>query len=172
MDFIDLKTQQARIRLDWRVGPLHTFGPVRFEGSQFDDTFMQRFVDFETGDTLTQSTLARFSRALVDSNYFGQVQVHPDLEVESADHQVPIRVNLVPNARNLYEFGFSYGTHLGLAIIRRHAEHVGSAILMGVEGPNHTYKLPSTMDTQFAKLALLAKSDPAITEATFQPAGP
>ena len=34
--------------------------------------------------------------------------------------------------------------------------------MVGVEGPDHTWKLPSGMDTQFRKLALLAAADSAV----------
>jgi pimeloyl-ACP methyl ester carboxylesterase len=55
--------------------------------------------------------------------------------------------------------GFSYGTHLGTAYIRYFGERVESAVLLGTEGPEQTYKLPWTMDVQFRKLALLAAAD-------------
>ncbi|MDH7447110.1 alpha/beta fold hydrolase [Aquimarina sp. 2201CG14-23] len=55
--------------------------------------------------------------------------------------------------------GFSYGTHLGQAYIRYYDKYVQNAILVGVEGPNHTFKLPLAMDIQFQKIALLAKED-------------
>ncbi|NER12459.1 alpha/beta fold hydrolase [Leptobacterium flavescens] len=59
--------------------------------------------------------------------------------------------------------GFSYGTHLGQAYIKYYGKHVENAVLIGVEGPNHTFKLPSTMDTQFRKIAALAKQDPNVS---------
>jgi pimeloyl-ACP methyl ester carboxylesterase len=58
--------------------------------------------------------------------------------------------------------GFSYGTHLALAVMRRHSAHLGRVVLIGTEGPAHTYKLPSTLDLQLAKLSALAAEDPAI----------
>ncbi len=58
--------------------------------------------------------------------------------------------------------GFSYGTHLGLSYIKEYGEHIENAILIGVEGPNHTMKLPLTMDRQFQKIALLASKDESI----------
>lgn len=58
--------------------------------------------------------------------------------------------------------GFSYGTHLGCAYLREHGEHVANAILVGNEGPSHTYKLPSAAETQWARLSRLAAADPAI----------
>lgn len=59
-------------------------------------------------------------------------------------------------------FGFSYGTHLGQAYLRYFEDKVANAILVGVEGPNHNYKLPLSMDQQFKKIALMAQQDPAI----------
>jgi pimeloyl-ACP methyl ester carboxylesterase len=56
-------------------------------------------------------------------------------------------------------FGFSYGTHLALAVMRAYPSSVERAILVGTEGPNHTRKLPSTLDTQLAKLSLLSGVD-------------
>lgn len=59
--------------------------------------------------------------------------------------------------------GFSYGTHLSIAYLRRFGDRVESAVLLGTEGPDDTMKLPWTMDTQLQRLALLAKLDPALS---------
>lgn len=56
--------------------------------------------------------------------------------------------------------GFSYGTHLGLGVLRRHPDLVERAVLVGVEGPDHTRKLPEPLDTHLRKVALLAAEDP------------
>ena len=58
--------------------------------------------------------------------------------------------------------GFSYGTHLGLAYIRYFGENIENAILVGVEGPDHTFKFPLRLDNQFKKIALMAKEDPGL----------
>ncbi len=58
--------------------------------------------------------------------------------------------------------GFSYGTHLGLATLRRHGGRVERAVLAGVEGPDHNEKWPSVMDIQIQRLALYAREDPTI----------
>jgi pimeloyl-ACP methyl ester carboxylesterase len=55
--------------------------------------------------------------------------------------------------------GFSYGTHLGLAAIRRHRAGLDRVVLAGTEGPDHTWKLPSTYDDQLQRIADLAKAD-------------
>ena len=58
--------------------------------------------------------------------------------------------------------GFSYGTHLGISILRRHGPRLESAILIGTEGPDETYKMPWTMDVQLRKLALIVAADSLI----------
>lgn len=60
--------------------------------------------------------------------------------------------------------GFSYGTHLGQTYIKYFSENVQNAVLAGVEGLNHTFKLPSTMDTQIRKIALLANQDEHVNQ--------
>lgn len=57
-------------------------------------------------------------------------------------------------------WGFSYGTHLGLSVLRRHGRHIERAILIGVEGPDDTYKPPLGMDRAFDRIARLAAADP------------
>jgi len=53
-------------------------------------------------------------------------------------------------------WGASYGSHLALATIRRHGERVERAILEGVEGPDHTLKLPSVQQAQLERVAAMA----------------
>lgn len=38
--------------------------------------------------------------------------------------------------------GISYGTHLGLSFMRRHPDKLDRIVLAGVEGPDHTLKMP------------------------------
>ena len=58
--------------------------------------------------------------------------------------------------------GFSFGSHLGLSFLRRYPESVASAVLIGIEGPDHTRKLPRTLDVHWRKLMLRAARDPAL----------
>jgi pimeloyl-ACP methyl ester carboxylesterase len=52
-----------------------------------------------------------------------------------------------------------------LAYLRRHGEHVERLILAGVEGPDHTLKLPGDQQRQLEKLAALVNADPVIGRA-------
>jgi pimeloyl-ACP methyl ester carboxylesterase len=80
--------------------------------------------------------------------------------VESADDVDDLRRALGVDKINLV--GFSYGTHLALAAIRRHGDNLNRVALIGTEGPNHTQKLPSTSDKQIETISKLASQDPAI----------
>jgi pimeloyl-ACP methyl ester carboxylesterase len=80
--------------------------------------------------------------------------------VQSADDINDLRIALGLETVRL--FGFSYGTHLGLATIRRHGEHIDSAVLCGVEGPDQTYKLPIHADTHLRRLSKIIAADPVV----------
>lgn len=53
----------------------------------------------------------------------------------------------------------SYGSHLGLTVLKMYGEHVERAILCIVEGLDHTHKLPANVDRHFRHLSDLARTD-------------
>src|SRR5688500_13714800 len=71
----------------------------------------------------------------------------------SADDLEDLRKAL--GAPKISLFGFSYGTHLALAAIRRHPNSIDRVILAGTEGPDHSQKYPHTFDLQLARIAQL-----------------
>ncbi|QOD92430.1 alpha/beta hydrolase [Lysobacter sp. CW239] len=54
-------------------------------------------------------------------------------------------------------WGMSYGTHLALATLRLHGAGVERVVLIGVEGPDDTLKLPLAADALLADLADIAR---------------
>ena len=78
--------------------------------------------------------------------------------VESAEDLEALRVAL--GAEKLTLWGISYGTHLALAYIRAHPDRVHRAILAGVEGPDHTYKLPARVDAVLRRVDEAIRADP------------
>lgn len=58
--------------------------------------------------------------------------------------------------------GFSYGSHLALATIRRHEQHLENVVTIGVEGLDETFKYPLNMDVQMQKLGLMVAEDPSL----------
>lgn len=102
----------------------------------------------------------RIARAAAEHFRENGVDLDGYTTVQSADDIEALRQALAVEKLSL--LGFSYGTHLALSAVRRHGDRLANVVLVGVEGPNHTYKLPSTADVQFAKLSLLARADPKI----------
>jgi pimeloyl-ACP methyl ester carboxylesterase len=114
---------------------------------------------FATGDAALRF-LQRATRTAADTFRNSGVDIRGYTTVESADDVNDLRKALGAEKLNL--FGFSYGTHLALATVRRHGAHIENVVLIGTEGPAHTYKLPSTMDTQWKRLSLMAAADSGI----------
>ena len=82
---------------------------------------------------------------------------------ESAADLDALRVAL--GAERLVLWGISYGTHLALAYIRQFPDRAAAAILAGVEGPDHTYKLPANLDRILLRVDSAMQTDPALRAA-------
>ena len=76
---------------------------------------------------------------------------------ESADDLEDLRKAL--GAEKISLWAISYGTHLSLATIKRHEKSIHRIILAGVEGLEHTIKLPSNIQKHLENLDRLAKAD-------------
>lgn len=81
---------------------------------------------------------------------------------ESADDLEDLRKAL--GAKQISLWGISYGTHLSLTMLRRHPDSIHRAILAGIEGPDHSYKLPSNIQQHLADLDRTVKSDPTLNK--------
>jgi pimeloyl-ACP methyl ester carboxylesterase len=79
------------------------------------------------------------------------INVHGLTTPQSADDVEVLR--RVLGAPSLQLLAGSYGTHLALTIARRHPASIASMALVGVEGPDHTFKLPSQVDSVLARIA-------------------
>jgi pimeloyl-ACP methyl ester carboxylesterase len=69
---------------------------------------------------------------------------------ESADDVAALRIAI--EAPQLRLLAGSYGTHLALAVARRHPSAVARMALLGVEGPDDTLKLPERIDGVLAEI--------------------
>ncbi|MDX6692597.1 MAG: hypothetical protein QOF02_200 [Blastocatellia bacterium] len=81
---------------------------------------------------------------------------------ESADDLEDLRKAL--GVRQISLWAISYGTHLGLTTIRRHPQSIERAILAGIEGPDHTLKLPSNIQKHLVDLDRVVKADPNLNK--------
>jgi pimeloyl-ACP methyl ester carboxylesterase len=110
-----------------------------------------------------ESLLKRFEHASRTCAEFWRER-HVDLTaynvVENAHDIDSLRRAL--GVRQVILWGSSYGTHLALAVLRHHGAGVLRAVLSGIEGPDHTLKMPRTVDEQFGAIARLIAADPAL----------
>jgi pimeloyl-ACP methyl ester carboxylesterase len=58
----------------------------------------------------------------------------------------------------------SYGTHLGLTILKRNGKNIEKAVLAGIEGLDQTYKLPSNIQLQLEAINREVKADSALSQ--------
>ncbi|MEM1451175.1 MAG: alpha/beta hydrolase [Planctomycetota bacterium] len=60
--------------------------------------------------------------------------------------------------------GTSFGSHWGMTIMRFHEERVARAVLSGLEGPNHTYDMPSYVLAALERIAAAAEASDTLAE--------
>ena len=62
-------------------------------------------------------------------------------------------------------WGGSFGSHWGMAFMRKHPELVERAILRGMEGPDHTYDHPGNIWKVYERVATEAEAAPVLSDA-------
>ena len=103
-------------------------------------------IDFTMGNALRKCA-ARLARNGFDLTGYTTHESAADLE----------DLRLALGVPKLTLWGTSYGTHLGLATLKRYPQSVDRLILAGIEGPDETYKLPSDQQALLVEIAALAK---------------
>jgi translocation and assembly module TamA len=107
--------RSASIKLAWQAGPRYRYGQVHFEGSQFNDGFLDRYVPFKSGDYFSQDQLLDLQQALNGADYFAVVNVLPDVD-EAKNGVVDVSVQLAPAKRTIYTGGPFIGTDTGFGL--------------------------------------------------------
>ena len=90
-------------------------------------------------------------RTCLDSARTHGVDVMGLTTAESADDIAALARIL--HAQRVSLLAGSYGTHLALAAMRRHPALVARTVLVGVEGPDDTFKLPARVDSVLESIA-------------------
>lgn len=109
---VQRSTNSAQILLAWKVGTRYRLGKTTFEGAQFPDEFLERYIPWREGDFYTQDQVLLLQQKLIDADYFAVAQVQPDTD-NAHDGVVPIKVMLGPAKRTIYTAGVFVGTDTG-----------------------------------------------------------
>lgn len=111
---VDLAAYGAKVVIHFDSGPRFRFGDIRFSGEHpFSESFLSRYSDFSSGDYYEHRLISKLHQNLIASDYFESVDIQIGRN-SAATQQVPITVVLKQRPRNLYQFGFGYGTDTGV----------------------------------------------------------
>lgn len=110
--FVDRDDNTAQIDVIYATGQRTRISEIRFSESPISEKLLRRYPRFTEGDYLDVTRLIDLQSALVDSNYFSDVEVLPLLN-ELEDGEIPIQVTLMPRPRTLYRAGIGFGTDTG-----------------------------------------------------------
>jgi translocation and assembly module TamA len=110
---IDMQRYKAQLSLTLDTGPLFYFGIINLIQDDFDNAFLERYVDIKPGQRYSAARIIALEHALRDSGYFLEVLVRPKLE-DAVDQRVPIDVILTSIKPSSYVFGMGYGTDTGV----------------------------------------------------------
>jgi len=115
-----------------------------------------------TREGLTAHIRAEYARAFADWTKAG-VAMRGYNTNENADDVDALRQHL--GAAKMHIWGISYGSHLGLAVLRRHGDKVERAALASLEGQDQTVKRPARWDDYLRQVDRLMGADPAARDA-------
>jgi translocation and assembly module TamA len=111
---VTLEALSAEINLVLQTGRPYYFGDISFEGLPlYPVSFLQRYLDFKTGDRFSYEKIAKTQFNLIGADRFKEVTVNP-LKDQTKDGHVPIEIRLFPSPQKRFKFGLGYGSDTGL----------------------------------------------------------
>lgn len=109
---IDLEHDSAEVILRFDTGRRYRFGQIRFPDTVLAPEFLRRYVKFQPDDPYVSSDLLKLQSALINSDYFDQVEVAAPYE-QAEDYRIPVEVRLKMLPSRKFSFGLGYGTDTG-----------------------------------------------------------
>ncbi len=110
--------------------------------------------------------VADFRRALAEEKAAWEalgIDLNGYTVIEAAEDINDVRLAL--GYESITIWGGSFGSHWGMAFMRRHPELVSRAILRGMEGPDHTYDHPGNIWKVYERVAAEAEAAPELADA-------
>ncbi|MGE5093061.1 MAG: autotransporter assembly complex protein TamA, partial [Bacillota bacterium] len=111
---LDINRSEALgdILVRFTTGPRFRFGPVTFNQSVLDPSFLATRIPFREGRPFQQQQLLQLQQNLGEDPYFAMVEVIPRPE-RAVNLEVPIEVDLSARKPRAYEVGLGYATDNG-----------------------------------------------------------
>lgn len=109
---VNLSTYQANIIIVFNTGPRFRFYTTHFSSIPFDNSFIQRFLQYHQGYYFNQEKIKQTREGLANSNYFSTVTITPEPR-KARGLYVPIKIYLQTEPQKQYGFGLGYSTDTG-----------------------------------------------------------
>jgi translocation and assembly module TamA len=102
----------ADVTLKFESGPRYSFGPITVKQQVLDPDLIDRYYTIHRGDPFDRRQLTDLYAVLVDSLYFGLVDVRP-LAADPEQHEIPVLIELTPGSRKRSSYGGGFATDTG-----------------------------------------------------------
>ncbi|MDX1442583.1 MAG: autotransporter assembly complex family protein [Gammaproteobacteria bacterium] len=109
---VDRNAHAAEILLTLDAGKQYFFGDVEFRQDLLDEDFLERYVEFRSGEPFDYGEMLDLRYALSDTDYYSNVEVRADRK-EGEEQRVPVVVDATRNAKHRYTLGLGFGTDTG-----------------------------------------------------------
>lgn len=110
---INRKTYTSTLILILNAGPRYYFGPITFQQSILNNSLLQRYVPFKSGDPYSSTQLLKLQDNLNKSGYFQNVSI-PDTQINQQNQNLPVTFMLTPRPSQQYTAGIGYVTDMGV----------------------------------------------------------
>ncbi|WP_250655619.1 autotransporter assembly complex protein TamA [Alkalimarinus coralli] len=110
---VDVRRNDAQIRLMMKSGERYHFGEVTFDGSQLSSEFLHTIVPFKQGAPYERELLVSFRRKLYETGYFSSVSVDTERVVREGQKQVNLKVSAEDTSQHQFEVGLGFDTDNG-----------------------------------------------------------
>lgn len=111
--------QSAEVLWTLNTGPRFYFGPITIVQQQkhLGEDVIRRYVTFSPGQPFSLAKVLSTRFALNDLGYFSTVQIEPQHKKVTADHRIPIVIQVTYAKPRIYRFGVGYGTDTGARML-------------------------------------------------------
>lgn len=110
---IDRDKRRARMALTLDTRQRYYFGEITMTGTRIEQSRLQQFIGFRTGDPYQESKVTELYKSLLDSGYFKDLNVKPDRE-KIMGRSVPVTISLTDETAHRFNVGAGYGTDSGV----------------------------------------------------------
>lgn len=102
----------ADVSLRFDSGPRYSFGPITVKQQVLDPDLIERYYTIHRGDPFDRRKLTELYGVLVDSLYFGLVDVHP-LAADPERREIPVSIELTAGTTTRLSYGGGFATDTG-----------------------------------------------------------